>query len=197
MGKKLALLAAALLSAGAVSAQSFSDTFDVPSLLPNWSFSGLTGVFNTPANPDDYLFVSTQVPVINPTARAQFTFNAVGAVPFYLVEFSYTGAGNVRFQAGALDETKTFGPNGVLTTNPGPNPGSGFFSWYFGSPILDTTPVTITLTGNGLGANVDNWSVAAVPEPSTYALMLAGLGVVGLMARRRQAAGGNALLAAA
>ena len=29
-------------------------------------------------------------------------------------------------------------------------------------------------------------SVAAVPEPETYALMLAGLGVVGWVARRRQ-----------
>ncbi len=29
-------------------------------------------------------------------------------------------------------------------------------------------------------------SVAAIPEPSTYALMLAGMGVVGLLARRRR-----------
>ena len=33
-----------------------------------------------------------------------------------------------------------------------------------------------------------NFSVTPVPEPETYALMLAGLGVVGFMARRRKAA---------
>jgi len=34
--------------------------------------------------------------------------------------------------------------------------------------------------------NLDSVSVTPVPEPSTYALMLAGLGVVGFVARRRK-----------
>ena len=32
-------------------------------------------------------------------------------------------------------------------------------------------------------------NVAAVPEPQTYALMLAGVGLIGAIARRRRAAG--------
>ncbi len=36
------------------------------------------------------------------------------------------------------------------------------------------------------GAVLDNVSVSAVPEPSTYALMLGGLGLMGFMARRRK-----------
>ena len=33
-----------------------------------------------------------------------------------------------------------------------------------------------------------NFRVTLIPEPETYALMLAGLGVVGLIARRRRPA---------
>lgn len=43
-------------------------------------------------------------------------------------------------------------------------------------------------TGNDHGLAIDNVSLSvtsAVPEPSSYALLLAGLGVVGMLARRR------------
>jgi hypothetical protein len=36
-------------------------------------------------------------------------------------------------------------------------------------------------------ASVGGASVSPVPEPETYALMLAGLGLVGFMARKRKA----------
>lgn len=38
---------------------------------------------------------------------------------------------------------------------------------------------------NLLGSTSMNVQVGAVPEPETYALMLAGLGVVGFASRRR------------
>jgi hypothetical protein len=47
---------------------------------------------------------------------------------------------------------------------------------------------TIGLTGNQ-GPNyigLDNVAVVAVPEPETYAMMLAGLGLMGFIARRRK-----------
>ena len=39
--------------------------------------------------------------------------------------------------------------------------------------------------GDNMGLILDNVSVTAVPEPETYALMLAGLGLMGFMVRRR------------
>ena len=55
------------------------------------------------------------------------------------------------------------------------------FSWYNTSEVEDMT------NGHGLDDFVQ-YSVSAVPEPSTYALMLAGLGLVGFMAKRRRKA---------
>lgn len=39
---------------------------------------------------------------------------------------------------------------------------------------------------NNEGLLLDNVSVTAVPEPSTYALMLAGIGAIGFLSRRRR-----------
>ena len=40
--------------------------------------------------------------------------------------------------------------------------------------------------GDNQGAMLDNVLVTSVPEPETYALMLAGLGLMGTMVRRRK-----------
>jgi hypothetical protein len=90
---------------------------------------------------------------------------------------------------------------------------AGTSSQIFQSGLLDTSATSFTLPGGTLlagttyefrvilddfaGAAMENRSntfsplyaaeVAAIPEPETYALMLAGLGVLGAAARRRRA----------
>jgi len=39
---------------------------------------------------------------------------------------------------------------------------------------------------DSLGGSLDNVSVTAVPEPESYAMMLAGLALMGTIARRRK-----------
>ena len=72
--------------------------------------------------------------------------------------------------------------NGWDTDLPG---GFGSVSWAQTMSDVYTTEIRIDGTRTLL-AGVDNFSVTAVPEPTSYAMLLAGLGVAGGMARRRR-----------
>ena len=73
---------------------------------------------------------------------------------------------------------------------------AGVVAGRFGPFGFDTVPnvdaslidfLLISLTGFGTSYNIDNIDVtlAAVPEPSTYALLALGIAAVGTAARRR------------
>ncbi|EHR70135.1 PEP-CTERM putative exosortase interaction domain-containing protein [Burkholderiales bacterium JOSHI_001] len=60
---------------------------------------------------------------------------------------------------------------------------------FFGLQTSDTSPFTLTLAGSATTPALANYagtlSVVPVPEPETYAMLLAGLGAMGFMLRRR------------
>ena len=68
----------------------------------------------------------------------------------------------------------------------GARTGAASFAAY--APLVNNAANwVINVGGNGTSVVPDTTVFAPIPEPGTYALLLAGLGVVGFVARRRQA----------
>jgi len=106
-----------------------------------------------------------------------------------------SGAGTIQFSTGNFSQSLVLPATGFTTDNPGPLGRS--FSTEFFRAIPQGALVSLRFQGSLPGMNIDNVSITAVPEPGTYALMLAGLGLVGFLARRRRTASSDALLPAA
>lgn len=166
MIKKL-VLAAALATIGTGSA--LADTFNAGLITPG------TPVTNT------------------------FTHNVAGS---FFDTFNFTiGAGTVATSAVSIDLNifnmpifQIAGLTGTLwnnshaygTVNYGMFPGNNN-TFSFGPLAAGNYHIDFTGTATGVsgGAYLAAVSVAAVPEPETYALLLAGLGLMGTVARRR------------
>ncbi|MDR7267672.1 hypothetical protein J2X20_000301 [Pelomonas saccharophila] len=109
---------------------------------------------------------------------------------------SITATGHVSVNGGP----STLLPSSPLTQTPS-SPSLGFFSGSssfaagnFSSFAVSGASITLNASGGSfaaIGAQPQNklkfeFTAVPVPEPETYALLLAGLGVVGLLARRRR-----------
>jgi hypothetical protein len=123
----------------------------------------------------------------------------------YTVSFQYGAIAAANLQSLVAEALGGPSFSSVLGTTTVQAPGTTNWNQILGAPVSFTFVATGTSTrllfrDTSLGSNntdgvLDN--VAVVPEPATVALMLAGLGVVGFMARRRKGAGGQPALGAA
>lgn len=151
--------ALALTNNSGVALNSFTLNFDGE----QWRNGGVTAVHQLTVQ---YGFGATYAGVTNWTAAgASFDFSSV----------VNTGT------AAAVDGNtagRVAGLGGTIATN-----------WAVGDTLwVRWTDIDNTGTDHGLG--IDNVSLtvtSAVPEPGTYAMLLAGLGAVGFLARRRRA----------
>ena len=108
----------------------------------------------------------------------------------YHLSYWYSPRGGVAWDS---NDISVYWNDTLLTTNTGSGIGQSGNVWQqfefdvIGTGELDTLKFAAGGTAQTYGGSLDNVSlVAAVPEPETYALMMAGLGAVAFMARRRR-----------
>ena len=100
--------------------------------------------------------------------------------------------GNFSFANGVGDVINAFNPVtdalvGSIDVNPGTGTPGGLWSIVFGGGGSDGTPNTLFFTDGVNGETGGLFgSLTAVPEPSTWAMMLAGFGGLALFAARRR-----------
>ena len=204
---KLAILAAAVASVFSVSAQAapvFSDNFDsyaadqlnwIPPVLSGWTIIG-GGTVDIIGNGGSYDFLpgnGSYVDLDGSSARSGHLSHTVSLLVGHTYTLSFDLAGSHRGTTEIVDvKFGTTMEHSTLSSNDGFSHHtmefapliSGVYSFeylnnQFGANLGN-------LEGNHIGALLDNVAVTSVPEPESYAMFMAGLGLMGFIARRRK-----------
>jgi hypothetical protein len=109
----------------------------------------------------------------------------------YTLSFAYSA----RPSTGDTNDISVYWNNALITTKGGSN-ATGSHQWQVfnfdvvgGAGSLSQLKFAAAGRSDSLGGSLDAVSVtSAVPEPESYAMLLAGFGLMGLFARRRKAA---------
>jgi hypothetical protein len=163
-------------------------------LINNISYNGTarTAVYDTGTGLDYYYQFTNNASSQNGIERfSAYDFSLLGASAVNVYQTSAAFgifAAGTEFSDGA-DRTAagvigfSFIPNGQSKVNPG----TTSFTQIIRTDARNYTAGNFGLL-DGIGDNAKGFGVAApVPEPETYAMLLAGLGMVGTIIRRRKA----------
>ena len=185
------LAIAGLLASGlAQAAPIFNDDFDANGLGLNevpagWTVSG--GTVDIIGSPSFHVLIpgsGRYIDLDGSTGSAGLlsTSFSLAAGTTYLAEFDL--AGNHRYST-AESVTVNFGTASLTASLP-IETGWTAYTLYFTPSASGSYSLSFqNAGGDNIGMLLDNVSIAAVPEPGTLAMLLAGLGMIGLIARRR------------
>ena len=203
---KLAILAAAVASVFSVSAQAapvFSDNFDsyaadqlnwIPPVLSGWTITnGSVDIIGSGGSYDFLPGNGSYVDLDGGSAHSGHLSHTVSLLAGHTYTLSFDLAGSQRGTTEIVDvKFGTTVEHSTLLSNDGfSHHTMNFTPLISGSYSFDYQNNEFgALIGNGdgnfIGALLDNVAVTSVPEPESYAMFMAGLGVMGFIARRRK-----------
>ncbi len=164
-----------------------SNTWSIP-VVPGWTvFSGpgieiRNNVAGAAQDGSNFVELDSN----NNTVMFQTITTVAGQ--YYDLSFWYSPRESVSLESNPINVSWD---GGTVTTVTATGIGNSGNVWtHYGFSVQATAASTVLQfsavgTNDSYGGSLDNVSVSAVPEPETYAMFLAGLGLMGFMARRR------------